>query len=93
MGGATTAKLQSKLKNIELCNGSDKSSPEPQIKGCTGIIDAGNDKALILAIAYNNRGDAYATRGDFDLAIKDYDKAIQLNPAFAKPFNNRGVAS
>ena len=91
-GAAEPTKFQSKLKNIELCNGSDRSSPEPQIKGCTGIIDAGNEKALILAIAYNNRGDAYATRGDFDLAIKDYDMAIKLNPTFAKPFNNRGVA-
>ncbi|MGA7308073.1 MAG: tetratricopeptide repeat protein, partial [Pseudolabrys sp.] len=88
---AEPTKFQTKLKNIQLCNGSDRSSPEPQIKGCTGIIDSGNETALVLAIAYNNRGDAYAAKGDYDLAINDYDTAIKLNPDFAKPFNNRGV--
>ncbi len=89
---APASKFESKLKSIELCNGSDRSSPEPQIKGCTAIIDSENETALVLAIAHNNRGDAYATKGDFDLAIKDYNSAIKLNPNFSKPFNNRGVA-
>lgn len=70
---APVSKFESKLKSIELCNGSDRSSPEPQIKGCTAIINSENETALVLSIAHNNRGDAYATKGDFDLAIKDYD--------------------
>ena len=31
------------------------------------------------AVAYNNRGLAYETTGNFALAIKDYDIAIKLN--------------
>jgi tetratricopeptide (TPR) repeat protein len=45
-----------------------------------------------MAIAYNNRGNAYTTKGEYDLAIRDYDQSIKLNPMYAKPFNNRGVA-
>ena len=85
-------RIASRLKNIELCNGTDRSSPEPQIKGCTALIDAPRETTLILAIAHNNRGDAYATKRDYDRAIQDYDLSIKLNPTFSKPFNNRGVA-
>lgn len=46
-----------------------------------------------LAVAHNNRGNAYTTKGDYDRAIPDFDESIKLNPAYAKkPFNNRGVA-
>ena len=30
--------------------------------------------------------------GDLSRAIADYDRAIQLNPAFADAYNNRGAA-
>ena len=32
----------SALKNIDLCNGTDRSSPEPQIRGCTLLINSGD---------------------------------------------------
>src|SRR5208282_4610072 len=31
--------------------------------------------------------------GQYDSAIQDYDEAIRLEPDFAYPFNNRGLAS
>ena len=89
---AQDEKSGSKLKNVELCNGIDRSSPEPQITGCTALIDAGNDTTRVLAIAHNNRGDALIAKGDYDSAIADYDAAIKLDPTYVKPFNNRGVA-
>jgi len=33
-------------------------------------------------LAYNNRGAAYAVLGQYQLAIEDYDKAIQLDPDY-----------
>ncbi len=45
-----------------------------------------------LAIAHNNRGNAYTAKGDFDRAIHDFDQSIKLDPTYAKPFNNRGAA-
>ena len=50
------------LENLALCNGIDRTSPELQINGCTAIIDLG-EHTPAAAIAYNNRGDAYAAKG------------------------------
>ena len=42
--------------------------------------------------AYNNRGNAYLARGQPDVAVRDYDKAIDLKPGDAKAYNGRGSA-
>ncbi len=44
------------------------------------------------AAFYNNRGIDYRKEGKLDLAIKDFDKAIELNPEFAEAYNNLGNA-
>jgi len=45
-----------------------------------------------MAVAFNNRGVAFADKGDHDRAIADYTEAIRLDRNFAYAFNNRGVA-
>jgi tetratricopeptide (TPR) repeat protein len=62
------------LKSIELCNGLDRASLEPRINGCTSLIDSSQGTPATLATAYNNRGNAYATKGDYDRAIHDFDQ-------------------
>ena len=42
-------------------------------------------------IFYNNRGIDYGEKGEHDLAIKDFTKAIELNPDYAFAYNNRGA--
>jgi len=42
------------------------------------------------AEAYYNRGLAYAKQQKYDEAIKDFDKAIKLNPNLAEAYYNRG---
>lgn len=40
---------------------------------------------------YNNRGVEYGEKGEHDLAIKDFDKAIDLKPDYDSAYNNRGA--
>jgi hypothetical protein len=72
---ATLAVAQSQLENMELCNGADRSSPDPQISGCTALIESAS-RTHLLSIAYINRGAAYIAKGDYDRAIQVYDLSI-----------------
>ena len=92
LAAALNPKKSNYLGNIEMCNSLDRTSLEPRIDGCTAFIDSGQGTTAALAVAHNNRGNAYATKGDYDRAIQDFDESIKLNPMHAKPFNNRGVA-
>ena len=42
--------------------------------------------------AYKNRGDTYCKGHEYELAIKDYEKAIRLKPDYAEAYKNRGDA-
>jgi tetratricopeptide (TPR) repeat protein len=42
--------------------------------------------------AYFNRGLAYGGKGEFDSAIEDYNRAIELNPDYTAAYLNRGNA-
>jgi tetratricopeptide (TPR) repeat protein len=91
LGGVATAQ-RPVLKSIELCNGADRTSPDIQIDACTSLIDSGKQTPQTLVIAYNNRGNAYVAKGEYDRAVQDYDQSIKLSPTYSKAFNNRGVA-
>ena len=92
LAAAQNPKKGDYLGNIALCNGSGSTSFAARIDGCTALIDSGQGTTTALAIAHNNRGNAYTAKGDHDRAILDFDQSIKLDPTYAKPFNNRGAA-
>ena len=53
--------------------------------GCATKLTDLND-----ADAYLKRGIAYAEKGQYDQAISDLNKALEINPRYAKAYVNRG---
>ena len=45
---------------------------------------------LTDASVYNNRGNTYSNKGDFDQAFSEYNKAIELDPQLDQAYVNRG---
>lgn len=44
-----------------------------------------------LAIAYNNRGNAYMEIGDYSAALIDYNKALEIKTYYPEAYYNRGI--
>jgi tetratricopeptide (TPR) repeat protein len=63
-----------------------------KIMGCTAVIQSGQETTARLAVAYSNRGTAYADRGLYDQAIADLTKAIALTPNDPETYNGRAWA-
>src|SRR5438045_2436655 len=60
------------------CNGRDV---DARISACSRIIDeAAVRNPTRDPGAYNNRGNTYRRKGDYDRALRDFDDAIKLNP-------------
>ena len=79
-------------QDFKQCDGKNGTTPDQQIAGCTGLIESGRGNQNGLSVAFYNRGNGYAAKGDFDNAIGNYDEAIKLNPGMAVAFSNRGNA-
>ncbi|HEU4805456.1 MAG TPA: caspase family protein [Nitrobacter sp.] len=58
---------------------------DPTIKSLTSRIAAKSDDANALY----RRGQVYASKGAYALAIKDFDATIRLNPKDVEAYNNR----
>jgi len=50
------------------------------------------DLAIRNAEAYNSHGLAYANKGEYDTAIREYEMAIELNPEYAQAYFNCGLS-
>lgn len=61
----------------------DSKLPDIRINGCSALIRAGyGNDAGEKAPPYSNRADGYLARGEIDLAIADYERAIRLWPTY-----------
>src|SRR5262249_1823477 len=58
---------------------------DPTIKNLTDKISANPDDANALY----RRGQVYASKGAYSLAIKDFDDTVRLNPKDVEALNNR----
>lgn len=61
------------------------------IECLTELIESGNLSRDHLAIAYGNRGIAWKRKKDYDRAIADYNRVLEIKPREAKAYYNRGI--
>ena len=65
--------------------------PEKIVAGCTTVIDDAGQSTTNRAIAYYNRGTIRSAMGQWDKAIGDFDKSINLNSRNGGAFFNRAL--
>jgi tetratricopeptide (TPR) repeat protein len=56
----------------------------------SGVPTESDDKKS--AKIHSERGVAYAEKGQYDLAVAEFDKALNIDPLEAGIYNNRGIA-
>lgn len=57
---------------------------------CTLALRNDNLSQSDQAATYSNRGIIYSRRGEYEKALADHNKAIELEPTMAQPYINRG---
>src|ERR1700733_14808364 len=62
-----------------------------QIKKSTAIIQSDRETTPNRATAYCDRGNTYGNKRDYDRAIAEYSKAIQLEPKLVDAYYKRGM--
>lgn len=71
------------------CEGHAGVTFEEQIRACTKVVTGAQSRQQ-LAVAYFNRGWAFNFRGRYEHALRDFDKAIILEPEFEQAFRSKG---
>jgi Tetratricopeptide repeat len=66
-----------------------RATPSGVSRNCETSTSTGS---WALGIAYYNRGKGYLSKGEFDSAIVDNTKAIEIDPLYAAAYTNRGTA-
>jgi tetratricopeptide (TPR) repeat protein len=86
---ASTPAFADHQGDVKDCFSGDDSRTGERIKACTRIIESGNLNKRDLAGAYNWRAEAYRLQKQYELALADYARSIEINPDSVYPFANR----
>ena len=79
-------------RDTDACvNKTNTFSKDEQISGCTEAIRSGRWSGKNLAWAYGNRCIAYKDKEEYERAMADCDRAIELDPRDDHAFNTRGA--
>ncbi|HEY2137005.1 MAG TPA: tetratricopeptide repeat protein [Xanthobacteraceae bacterium] len=66
-----------------------RQSTDAGIAACERAIASHKLKGRNLAFIYLNRGQTYYERNDYDRAIADFTRAIEVDPTYPMGYNNR----
>jgi tetratricopeptide (TPR) repeat protein len=86
---ASTPARADQKSDIDACFSGNDARATERISACTRIIESGKLSEHDLAGAYNWRGEAYRILKQYELALADYGRSIEINPQSVYPFANR----
>jgi tetratricopeptide (TPR) repeat protein len=75
--------------DVKDCFSGDDGRATQRISACTRIIESGKLSRNDLAGSYNWRGEAYRVLKQYELALADYSRSVEINPQSVYPFANR----
>ena len=75
---ATAAGGQTLSERRKACSTNSKSAPDDVIDNCTALIESGTESDSSVAIELGARCSAYRTKGQYDQALVDCSRAIEL---------------
>ena len=87
--GAALAQTGAAQKNLSDCQNGDRNA-DLAIKACSALLKNDNGTVPAFGDVYYNRGSAYETKKQYDLAIADFSQAIKRKPDFGVAYENRG---
>src|SRR5258708_16543210 len=88
--GATATPATAEDSFRKACFSAPRPTDDEVVQGCSVIIQQRLDSFETMATAFYNRGHAYYSKGQLDLALADFDQAINMKPASALTLANRG---
>ncbi len=73
-------------------SGKDAQEPDKKIEYYTKALEnqKPSESTRTLSEVYHNRGLVYGDKGEYDRAIEDYNKAIELDPKYWESYMNLG---
>ena len=86
-----SAANQQAATGLDKCTAAD-TDKEEAIAACTRLLERGGSDPTSTASYLANRGGTFLNRGDIELALKDLDESLRLNPNAALANYNRGAA-
>ncbi len=92
VGFLTISAATEAQSNEDVARCARETNADLQLSYCTRAIESGRLSALELPLAFYNRGTVYADRDDYEHAIWDFSRAIELKPNFMEALYNRGTA-
>jgi tetratricopeptide (TPR) repeat protein len=75
--------------DVKNCFSADDDRASERVGACTRVIESGKVDRRDLAGAYNWRAEAYRILKQYELALADYGRSIEINPDSVYAYANR----